>query len=107
RASLLAFRGAGVRLEGVLRRAEPPVRAGEEFSRADATRRAVRHHGPVLVAWMVSATRPGTGGAFPRRRQCGTETGVVHCPGSPGSRWQSCAIVAAAPDDPFGRARLP
>ena len=69
--------GGGLAAQGVLRGAQPPVRPGEKFSGPNAAGGAVRHPGPLRLAFLVSAAGPRQRGAFPRRRPRRPENGMV------------------------------
>src|SRR5262245_6784968 len=102
-ASLLALRGTGIRSEGVLRRTEPPVRAGEELSGRDALDGPVGHAFTLLVACVVSASGKGQRGAVSGRGQRRTEDGLVHrARACRADRKPGAALAAEAGDSPAG-----
>ena len=69
--------GARIAAESVLRGAQPPVRAGEEFSRAHAAGGAVRLPGALSVACLVPARRARQRRPLPRRRTRRAENDLV------------------------------
>src|SRR5258706_11157843 len=100
-ASLLAFGGTRLPFEGVLRGAQPSLRAGEKFSGGDAAGSTVRHLVALLVARVVSVAGPGQRGAISRGRECGAEIGVVHRTRAPCADRKSAAGLGG-PGREFG-----
>ena len=78
-ASLLALGGTRIAAEGLLRGAQPAVRAGEELSRRRCCcGRAVRFGGALSLArWSICCEGTGQRGALPRGGQRRTAHGVV------------------------------
>src|SRR5579862_334238 len=103
-ASLFPLRRPGLETQGLLRGTQPAVRAGQEFSGADAGRVALYFAGPVLVARAIPGRRTRRGGAVPAGGRVSLAHALLRAEGACRADAARARLVAQTARDPPRRA---